>query len=153
MFLEGSLSSTLLLGYMAAQSIGAFMAAFLFHFLTETTFFPMPAQQVLAWEAIFVEMILTFVFCAICIIIARKKIATNELSIGGLVIGLSLAALIFTGGDISGGIFNPAVGLGTILFDVIKGGESLNSLPIYLVGPFLGAVAASIFYTYVAVKE
>lgn len=148
-FLEGNISIKIMPWYMAAQCMGSFIAAFMFNLISEATFFPSPAQQVLTWEAIFIEAILTFVFCAVFIVIAQKKVPSFDISISGLVMGLVLAALIFTGGDISGGIFNPAVGTGTILFDVIRGGESFTLLPIYLIGPFLGSVAASFFHNYV----
>jgi len=146
MFLEGALSFNLLISYMVAQVVGVFAAAGLFNVLTEATFFPAPAQQVAMWEAALIEALLTFVFCAVILVISRKRIPGGDLSIAGLVIGLVLTGLIFTGGDISGGCFNPAVGVGSIVFDIMRGGEeSLKLLPIYLVGPLAGAVGASFF--------
>lgn len=149
MFLEGLLKIQTLTYYIAAQLTGSFLAALVYNILSDVTFFPAPAQQVLTWEAMFIEAILTFVFCSVILIIAQKKMPSSDISISGLVIGLVLAALIFTGGDISGGVFNPAVGTGTILFDIFKGGESFDLLAIYLIGPFVGSIAASFFHNYI----
>ncbi len=149
-FLEGNFTIQTLSYYIAAQCGGSFLAAIVFNILTESTFFPSPAQQIFMWEAIALEALLTFVLCSVFIVILRKKLPSNDLSIAGLVMGLVLAALIFTGGDVSGGIFNPAVGVGTILYDLIRGGESLSLLPIYIVGPVLGAIGASFFNKYLA---
>jgi len=49
----------------------------------------------------------------------------------------------FSVGGLSGGAFNPAVGTGPILVDVLAGDGSLTHLWLYLVGPFLGGVAAA----------
>ncbi len=46
----------------------------------------------------------------------------------------------------SGGAFNPAVGVGPILMDVIVGGGPIGNIWIYLVAPLAGgAVAAFVF--------
>jgi len=58
-----------------------------------------------------------------------------------LAIGFTVVAGAFAGGGISGGAFNPAVGLGP---NLIKG--NFGPIWIYLVGPFLGgALAAAMF--------
>ena len=43
----------------------------------------------------------------------------------------------------SGGAFNPAVGVGPILVDAMFGEGSMRNLWIYLVGPLLGGAAAA----------
>jgi len=52
----------------------------------------------------------------------------------------------FAGGPVSGGAFNPAVGIGPILVDTMKGGQSLGNLWIYLVGPLAGGAAAAFVF-------
>lgn len=61
---------------------------------------------------------------------------------GGLVIGLTLGVMIFFGGYISGGAYNPAVTLGMYL------NGSMNSLDLltFIVVEFLAAIAAYLFY-------
>jgi glycerol uptake facilitator-like aquaporin len=52
----------------------------------------------------------------------------------------------FAGGGISGGAFNPAVGIGPTLVNALIGGGSFGNLWLYVVGPLLGGVlAASLF--------
>ena len=52
----------------------------------------------------------------------------------------------FAGGGISGGAFNPAVGLGPTLVHGLLGGGSFSNLWLYLVGPFAGSfLAAAVF--------
>jgi len=48
-------------------------------------------------------------------------------------------AAIFTGGPISGGAFNPAVGFGATMGSAVFGGGGWSDLWIYVVGPFTGA--------------
>lgn len=145
-FLQGGISMVTMLGYMAVQCLGAFFAAGMFNILSQDIFFPAPGQSVLSWEAGIMEALLTFVFCSVVLALSQKKSSAEVCSLSGLLIGLSLAGVIFIGGDISGGIFNPAVAIGTIAFDLFQGGEAITYLPIYLAGPFAGSLAAWMFY-------
>ena len=53
----------------------------------------------------------------------------------------------FAGGGISGGAYNPAVGIGPILIDAILGdGNTLANLWYYIVGPIFGGLAAAYVY-------
>ena len=55
----------------------------------------------------------------------------------------------FAGGGISGGAFNPAIGVGPCLIDTLVGGNNfLNHVWIYLVGPFAGAGFAAMIFGY-----
>ena len=77
--------------------------------------------------------------------------ATNPKTEGnsyyGLAIGFTVMAGAFAGGGISGGAYNPAVGTGPILVDVIMGeGNTLSNFWYYLVGPIVGAVTAAYVY-------
>jgi K(+)-stimulated pyrophosphate-energized sodium pump len=75
------------------------------------------------------------------IAIASQTGAATNL-IYGLAIGMALAAAAFIGGTFSGGAFNPAIGLGPILFDACYGGTSYQYLVIYMVGPFISGIVA-----------
>lgn len=64
----------------------------------------------------------------------------------GLAIGFTIAVGAFAGGPISGGVFNPAVGVGPTLLQTLVGAGTLANLWLYVVGPLLGgAVAALVF--------
>ena len=97
-------------------------------------------------HAILVELIFTFVLCSVVLTVATsKKFAGNY--VYGLAIGLTLTAIAFAGGPISGGAFNPAVGLGPIIFSFFIGGWAGDFL-IYLIGPFAGGYLAAIAFKY-----
>lgn len=82
------------------------------------------------WPELFVEFIGTFIFLSVI------------LSQGAAIpIGLALAAVIFFGGAISGGNFNPAVSL--MMF--LKGTLSSQTFIAYVVVQALAGVAALYF--------
>jgi len=56
------------------------------------------------------EMILTAFFVSV-ILTAKYLNGANDLFLNGLVIGLTLFTMVCIGGGISGGCFNPAVGI------------------------------------------
>ena len=76
--------------------------------------------------------------------------ATSEKTAGnsfyGLAIGFTMMVGAFAGGGISGGAFNPAIGLGPTIVHALTGGGSWADVWLYLVGPFAGgALAAWVF--------
>ena len=64
----------------------------------------------------------------------------------GLAIGFTITVGAFAGGPISGGAFNPAVGIGPILWDAAFGGGSIGDLWLYLVGPLVGGWLAAVVF-------
>lgn len=78
-----------------------------------------------------VELIGTFIFLSVILI-------TGE----AIPIGLTLAAMIYWGGKISGGAFNPAVTLALYL------NKKLNTVQLagYMIAQFIGAVLAFYFF-------
>jgi aquaporin Z len=80
--------------------------------------------------------------------------ATQGNSFYGLAIGITIVAAAFTGGPISGGAFNPAVGFGATLSGALFGGGGWSDLWLYVVGPALGAaIGAGIHQLQVAATE
>jgi len=60
-------------------------------------------------------MILTAYFISV-IMAAKYWSGANDLFLNALVIGFTLFTVINVGGDISGGCYNPAVGIAQIVF-------------------------------------
>ena len=89
----------------------------------------------------FVELVGTFIFLSVIIQ------SGNLGSLGGLVIGLTLAAVIYFGGKVSGGHFNPAV---STMFWMDKK-LSLTKYIYYILAQILGASLA--FFFYKAIKQ
>lgn len=83
---------------------------------------------------------------AALVLVVLNVAATRETqgnSFYGLAIGGTIAAGAFVVGPISGGAFNPAVGLGATFTGAVFDNGSWSDLWIYLVGPLLGAAAGA----------
>jgi aquaporin Z len=120
-FLRGKMTSSAeLIRYWVAQIVGAIVAALTVWCVTGKTFAPTPAPDASTTAALTVFY--------------------------GLAIGFTIVVAAFAGGPISGGAFNPAVGLGPTVIHATMGEGGWAFLWLYLVGPLLGgAVAAWVF--------
>jgi|TARA_Y100000389_G_scaffold200429_2_gene240804 aquaporin Z len=85
----------------------------------------------------FVELIGTFIFLSVIIITGNP-----------LAIGLTLAAVIWFGGSVSGGHFNPAVNLLMLLNKKIN----IQNFIIQIIAQLLGATLAFYYYTLIKKK-
>ncbi len=69
----------------------------------------------------------------------------------GLIIGLTVAGISTTIGNITGSSLNPARTFGPYLGDLLLGGYNLWAFyPIYIIGPIVGAIAAAFLYNYLS---
>jgi aquaporin Z len=130
--------------YWMVQIVGAFLAALLYYILIGNTFAPAHAPGVAIWKALIVEFIFTFALVSVVLNVATTKKAAGN-SYFGLAIGFTVLVAAYAGGSISGGAFNPAVGIGPILMDAINGGP-IKNIVLYIVGPLLGGVVASFIF-------
>ena len=154
LLLSGKLPAADLVPYLVAQFAGAIAAAATAAWITGTAFAPAPSAEASLMKALAVEVFYTF---ALSIVVRALRegasrivvlnVATSKRSAGnsyfGLAIGFTIAAAAVAGGPISGGAFNPAVGLGTILVSAVAGQGSLGNAWLYVVGPILGGAMAS----------
>lgn len=143
--------------YMLVQVLGAMLAAFAVFAITGNTFAPKPApanpnDPMNFMPALLVEFLYTFALALVVLSTATAKKATGN-SYFGLAIGFTVTAAAFAGGGISGGAYNPAVGVGPAAARAIL--ETIQDMALtpyehlwlYLVGPFAGgALAAGVFY-------
>lgn len=85
---------------------------------------------------------------ALCLVVLHSATApqTTGNSFYGLAIGFTVVAAAFAGGPISGGAFNPAVGIGPIVMSALVGDGTTGNLWLYLAGPFIGAGIAAVVY-------
>lgn len=103
-------------------------------------------------QAILAEMVGTFLLMLAIMGVAVDRRAPPGFA--GLIIGLTVAGVITTIGNISGASINPARTFGPYLGDALLGGHSLwMYLPIYIIGPIVGAILAAIAYTYMTSEE
>jgi len=144
-FMRGKLAARELLPYWVSQIVGAFLAAVIVYVILGKTFAPGPAADATPLAVLLVEFLFTFAL-ALVVLNTATATATAGNSYFGLAIGLTVMVGVFSGGAVSGGAFNPAVGIGPILMNAIAGDGSFGNLWYYLVGPLAGgAVAAVIF--------
>ena len=143
--MRGALASKELLPYWIAQILGAIVAAVVVSVIVGSTFAPAPGANASTLGALLIEFLFTFALCIVVLNSATAK-GTEGNSFYGLAIGFTVMVGAFAGGDISGGAFNPAVGIGPVLINGTMGGGGFGDLWLYLVGPLLGgAVAAMVF--------
>jgi aquaporin Z len=140
--LRGALPKNQYLPYVVSQVLGATVAAWVACVVLGKTFAPMPGAGHSAMHALLVEFLFTFALCYVVLNSAVSK-KTQGNSFYGLAIGFTIVVAAFAGGGISGGAFNPAVGIGPTIVNAIFDGGSWGALWIYLVGPLAGAVVAA----------
>jgi aquaporin Z len=143
--LRGSFAASEYGAYVAAQLLGAIVASLAVYAVTGKTFVPAPAPTATMMAALLTEILWTTALTLVVLNVATAP-ATAGNSFYGLAIGFTVGAGAFAGGPISGGAFNPAVGLGPALVHAIIGHGSIGHVWLYIVGPLIGAaIAAGIF--------
>ena len=148
MIYRGLLTTKEAIKYILSQLAGAFFAALAVNWLIGDVMQVAPSNTASVMQILVVEAIFTFALMLVILNVAtHPKTAGN--SYYGLAIGFTIMAAAFAGGGISGGVYNPAVGTGPILVDVILGdGKTLANLWYYFVGPIFGAMAATCVYEF-----
>ena len=143
--MRGALPANRYASYVVSQLLGAIVAAILVYVITGKTFAPAPGPDASSLGALLVEILYTFALCLVVLNVAVAK-KTQGNSYYGLAIGFTVVVGAFAGGAISGGAFNPAVGIGPTIINATMGGGSWAALWLYLVGPLAGgALAATVF--------
>lgn len=146
MFLRNKLKLHDMIGYMAAQLVGALCALLLFNSITGTVFVPDMAADLPLWISVKMELILTFVFCWVVITVLSQGIERGMVNYhAALSIGFTLMAVGFVGG-----LLNPAVGLATMIVNIAKNGTftQANHALIYVISPLMGSIIAAYCYRF-----
>ena len=142
--LRGKMTWAEAVPYMVAQVIGAVVAAGLVLFIKGSTKATIPEshpnEYTLIAQAVG-DFLFTFALVYVVLNSATAK-GTAGNSFYGLAIGFTVMVGAFAVGPVSGGAFNPAVGVGV----TVMGLADVTRLIIYLVADFAGgAVAAVVF--------
>ena len=146
MILRGLLTTKEAINYILSQLAGAFLAAIFVQWVGGSVMEVGPSNTASVLQILSVEAIFTFALVLVILNVATN-LKTEGNSYYGLAIGFTVMAGAFAGGEISGGAYNPAVGIGPILIDTIMGdGGTLGNLWYYLVGPIAGGVLATYVY-------
>ncbi len=134
------------LKYMAAQLLGGFAGAAVYTFIKKDFFLPAPGVGVNWMTAFVVEVLFTFALVSVVHhVAATEKTKGNDYY--GLAIGMTVLAAATAGGPISGGAFNPAVGVSPLLFDLSGISTHVGNILLYALGPMTGGALAGWVYT------
>lgn len=142
--------------YIIAQLVGAFLAALAMVAMLGTRAAtvggcgaPGPFPGVVPFQAYLAETIGTFVLVIVIMAVALDRRVPAGWA--GWIIGMVVAGIIITFGNISGSGINPARTFGPYLADVLFGGPNLwMHFAGYALGPIIGGVAAAFTYVYVS---
>jgi aquaporin Z len=137
-FLRGRLAARDVAPYMGAQVIGGIAAAYIARFVVDTKPVPLSVSGWHLAAAFIVELLFTFALAYVVLNVATSKDHPNN-SFYGLAIGFTVLAGAVAVGGVSGGAFNPAVGIGVC----VAGLASWSMLWIYLVATLAGGAAAA----------
>ncbi|MBX4201689.1 aquaporin [Candidatus Saccharibacteria bacterium] len=132
--------------YMLVQLAAAIIAAGVYQAVHGGKMVVGPGANVGWGAALLVEIIFTFALVSVVLHTAVSK-KTSGNSYYGLAIGFVLVAAVFAGGAISGGAYNPAVGLGPNLYDLGSLSDNVANTWLYLIGPFVGGLLATLVFT------
>ena len=133
-------------GYMVFQVIGAILAAALLYGIVTTAgegavITTSTGANTCAYgtcNGLFVEAALTALFVLVVLGSTDEKKGAGNFA--GLAIGLSLILIHLVGIHFTGTSVNPARSIGPALF---QGGQALQELWVFIVGPFIGAIIAA----------
>jgi aquaporin Z len=141
-WIRGKLPPREALPYWISQILGAMAAAGVVHGIYHKPFAPEPGDGVSTHAALAIEFLFTFALALVVLNVATSP-KTEGNSFYGLAIGFTVVVGAFAGGPISGGAFNPAVGSGPILVNVLTNTGKITYLWLYLLAPALGGVVAA----------
>ncbi len=139
--------------YMVVQLVGAIVASAAIWWLTGHALVVAPGaiySGKMAWGA---EIIGTFALAYVVLNVATHP-KTSGNSYYGLAIGFTVLAMAYSVGSVSGGAFNPAVGVGPNLFQIMTGDMSnANHIFLYLFAPIIGGAVAAYTYKFINAGE
>ncbi len=138
-WLRGKCDAADVAPYILSQVIGAAFAAMAVRYLKGDA--AVSAMAVAIGPALVAEFLFTFALVFVVLNVATAK-GTSGNSFYGLAIGMTVMTGAYSVGNISGGVFNPAVAVGIS----IMGLSSWANIWIYLLAEFAaGATAAFVF--------
>jgi aquaporin TIP len=149
-WVAGSIPSRRAAAYVLAQLIGAILAALAVRSIFAQDVFPNLGTPGLFTGispigGIIVEAVLTVV---LVVAVFGTAIDPRAPKVGGLAIGLAVAADILMGGALTGGAMNPARWFGPAAVTM-----NWDNFYVWIIGPLLGAGAAALLYRYVFLPE
>lgn len=148
-FLSGRMNAKDCGFYMVFQVIGAILASLMLYCVTSTVSGTLTSSTLTGANAcsfgvtngLIVEIVLTTIF--VLVVLGTTDAKKGAGNFAGLAIGLSLILIHLVGIRFTGTSVNPARSIGPALF---QGGQALNELWVFIVGPFIGGALASLIW-------
>ena len=134
-WLRGKSSASGAVAYWVAQVAAAVVAAAIVLLLKEGPGAPITYDVV---PALLAEFLFAFAVCFVVLNVATAK-STEGNNYFGFAIGFTVMVGAYAVGNVSGGVFNPAVAIGITIMSI----SDISSLWIYLVATLLGGAAAA----------
>ncbi|HYT07035.1 MAG TPA: aquaporin [Rugosimonospora sp.] len=145
-WLRGKCETKDVAGYMISQIAGAALAALAVKYLKAGA--AVAPMSLAALPALLAEFLFTFALVFVVLNVATAK-GTSGNSFYGLAIGFTVMTGAFAVGNISGGVFNPAVAVGVSMMGL----SAWTNLWIYLVADFAAGAAAALAFRVVNPSE
>ena len=158
MLVSGKMTVNEYIGYLVAQFLGGIVGALILMLMVGTDnglgqngFGGASALGINMGQAFLVEVVLTFVFVIAIIGVTSK---TENGSVAGIVIGLTLTLVHILGIPFTGTSVNPARSFGPALV-MLFAGESLpiSQVWLFIVAPIVGAILAAVVYKAIASEK
>ena len=145
MYVNKRMDAKELLNYIIAQVVGAILASASLFFLAKNAGLSTSSlgenafSTVNAAGAFLFELIASFIFILVIVTVTSETKGNAKLA--GLIIGLTLSAMILVGLNITGLSVNPARSLAPALF---VGGKALSQLWVFIFAPIIGGILAAL---------
>ena len=147
---RGRITAGEMMQYWVAQLAGGLAGAVLSHVVTgnPASVAMAPAANLAVIQPLLAEVLGTFALAYVVLNSATAK-GTAGNSFYGLAIGFTVTAMAVAFGGVSGGAFNPAVGIGRKVAEATVGaGGDISVVWLYVVGPLLGGAVAGAVFTF-----
>lgn len=143
--IRGKLPFKDLLFYVPSQILGSIVAILVYIGIKGSSFAAQPPASSSALLIIATEILFTFALCFVVLMVAtRDEVKGNQYF--GLAIGGVLAVIALAGGPLSGGVYNPAIALGTNIASLSNTAVSWIAVCMYVLSEFLGAALAALLF-------
>lgn len=131
--------------YVIAQVAAGIVAFFAGWWVSGRTVAIAPGSGVDPAKALIVEILFTAMLALVVLNVAAHRANAGK-GFYGLAIGFTIVVAAIAGGGISGGAFNPAVGIGAAVVDATQGGGTFSNIWIYIVGPLVGGIIGALIF-------
>ncbi len=149
LYLRNILTLEKLKGYIISQSLGALAAVTVSTVIFHTTLQVQPGASISWLSALIAEFLYTFLLLSVILHVAASK-KTQGNNYFGLAIGITVFAGAKSVGVLSGGAFNPAVGIAPLLANIFLNGRPVDPslFFLYTIGPVCAAFVAAYVHRY-----